>query len=70
MKKYNCFEELKEQFSPHFKFMCEGETFEMIAQCFERTQIDTVLLENTRKGITIKLPCSRYHCIVYYYKSV
>lgn len=70
MKKYNCFEELKEQFQPYESFECEGETFKMVAQFVEQTPVNTVLLKNTRKGIIIKLPFSTSQCITFHYHSV
>ena len=71
MKKYNCFEELKEQFQPLESFECEGETFKMIDYTSFRvdTPLNTVMIKNTIDGIKVCLYLN-YRCIEYFYKSV
>lgn len=71
MKKYNCFEELKEQFQPLESFECEGETFRMIDYTSFRvdTPLNTVMIKNTTDGIKVCLYLN-YRCVEYFYKSV
>lgn len=57
MKVYNCFEDLREQFSGDNCFICEGERFDLVSyEHFEnKTTIHGVNLINTEYGLIVRI---------------
>jgi hypothetical protein len=71
MKKYNCFEELKEQFGGENEFECEGEKFEL-EKCLSfrvDTPLHSTLIKNIGYGIKVCI-YMHYRCVEYYYRSI
>lgn len=71
MKKYNCYEDLKETFTPTKSFECEGETFELYSTTTKKNDGERygIVLKSSPNCIAIIVHKFAYDIVYVYFKK-